>query len=215
MTYTRVHKLFLQLQLRERVLALVAFLVLVLTLGFTNHVEPIQVALQKIQQQALQLDAAALQLQTSIQLQQNSEPVDPNIALQQKISMLEQAIETQELAMERKMLNLIPAKRMPQVLQALLSQSEDIRLITFDSIEPTVVMQGGPSVQSELNLYQHGIHMVIEGDYFSIQRYLEQIEQLPWQLQWHSFDYKVMVYPKAQLSIKLHTLSPERAFIGV
>lgn len=215
MTYTRVHKLFLKLQLRERILALVAVIVLVLTLGFTQYVEPMQVSIQKLQQQGLQLDAAVVQLQTQIQRQQSSEPVDPNIALQQKIRLLEQAITVQESAMDRKMLNLIPAKRMPQVLQALLSQTEEINLITFDSIEPTVVMQGSPSVQSELNLYQHGIHMVIEGDYFSIQRYLEQIEQLPWQLQWQSFHYEVMEYPKAQLSIKLQTLSPERAFIGV
>lgn len=214
MTYTRIHKLFLTLQLRERILALAAAVVLVLTLGFIKHVEPMQIALQQAQKQGFQLDATLLQLQATIQQQHTSDPIDPNIALQQKITMLNQAIAQQESVMDRKMLNLIPAKRMPQVLQALLSQSDDIRLITFDSIEPTVIMQGG-TVQSELNLYQHGIHMVLEGDYFSIQRYIEEIEQLPWQLQWQSFDYEVTEYPKAKLSIKLNTLSPERAFLGV
>jgi len=44
--------------------------------------------------------------------------------------------------------------------------------------------------------------------------YLQKLEQLPNKFYWHRFDYQVLEYPKAQVSINIYTLSTQQWWIG-
>ena len=66
-----------------------------------------------------------------------------------------------------------------------------------------------------MNLYSHGIKLEFTGDYFSVLRFVEAVENMPNKLYWRSMDYKVDAYPKAAITLELYTLSINKDFISV
>ena len=52
---------------------------------------------------------------------------------------------------------------------------------------------------------EYGVEVVVETDYASTLRFLEQIEGLPWAVQVSSLDYEVVGYPRAELALTAHT----------
>ena len=83
------------------------------------------------------------------------------------------------------------------------------------SIPPIRMMDINADSGEQVNLFQHGLLLVVEGDFFSIQNYLEEIESLEWRFYWKRFDYLVQEFPTAKVEIELYTLSTSKAFIGV
>ena len=69
--------------------------------------------------------------------------------------------------------------------------------------------------EKKLNLYSHGIRMSLEGDYFSVMRFVEAVEAMPDKLYWKRLDYKVAEYPKGMIDIEVYTLSLNKDFISV
>lgn len=115
--------------------------------------------------------------------------------------------------MKGKMVNLISAKQMTSVLQALMAKSDDVALVGLSSLPPEVVIEG-PNNSNEGKLYRHGIEMTLKGDFFAIQNYLEKAQRLQWQLYWQTLDFQVTAYPEATVNVTVYTLSAEDAFMG-
>ncbi|WP_454782891.1 hypothetical protein [Legionella sp. WA2022007384] len=53
--------------------------------------------------------------------------------------------------------------------------------------------------------------LVMRGTYFPVMRYLQRLEQLPWQLYWDKFDYTVTKYPEGLVTVDFYTLKPQSA----
>jgi MSHA biogenesis protein MshJ len=64
-------------------------------------------------------------------------------------------------------------------------------------------------------VYQHGLEVIFQGNYNSTLSYLKKLEQLPWKFYWEEVTYEVIKYPKAQITVRIHTLSLEKGWIGV
>ena len=45
--------------------------------------------------------------------------------------------------------------------------------------------------------------------------YLQAIEKLEWKIFWDKLEYKVIQYPKAEITLIIHTLSDQRDLINV
>ena len=45
--------------------------------------------------------------------------------------------------------------------------------------------------------------------------FLKKIEQKSWHIEWGQLTYKVIEYPKAQVTITIYTLSDDEGWIGV
>ena len=88
-----------------------------------------------------------------------------------------------------------------------------IKLKAFTSIAPTPLLEVGE--EKKMNLYSHGIKLEFTGDYFSVLRFVEAVENMPNKLYWRSMDYKVDAYPKAAITLELYTLSINKDFISV
>jgi MSHA biogenesis protein MshJ len=73
--------------------------------------------------------------------------------------------------------------------------------------------QGGTAALPEV--YKHGLEIVFQGDYNSTLSYLRKLEQLPWKFYWEEVAYEVLDYPKAQILVRIHTLSLDRRWISV
>lgn len=206
---------FDELSLREKSLALLSGLVLVLFGGYVWLVEPIQIKIddlnKKVQRQSSQLGELDDQI---IQVERDLE-TDPNEPLRKRRESLQTQIVDVDERLREQTVDLIPANKMPEVLEKILSKSSRLKVLKMDSIPPVRMMDINSESGARVNLFQHGVLLVLEGSYHDILSYLEQIENLEWRFYWKRFDYLVESYPTATAEIELYTLSTSRAFIGV
>lgn len=139
---------------------------------------------------------------------------DPNEPLKDRIERLTARIEMLDSNFQEQINELIPADQMPKVLESLFSKSFKLSLIEMQSVKP-VDLFANDADKRDVSLYQHGVRLVFKGQFFDVQEFLSNIEKMPYQLYWHSLNYRVEAYPQAIVEIELFTLSSNEAFIGV
>lgn len=214
-----VHQRFLELTERERVLAFLAAVVLILFGGFTLFVEPVSDAIAKAEAKTARQQSEIRRYDTQIAVFEEELARDPNDSLKQQSARLLARVQEVDNQFANEIQDLVPAQQMPGLLETVLSGASDLTLLEMKSIPPLDVLADGTpqqeSGQNEVGLYQHGVKLVLEGSYFDVQRYIASLENLSWRFYWKSFDYQVQQYPTAKVQIELYTLSTSKAFIGV
>lgn len=216
---------YLQLQLRERRLIYLASLALLLWLGVLYAIEPLWQSLQAGKQQQ------KLVLQQMAQLQQQVDTVlqvlntDPNTQIRTQISQSEQ--QRDELSQQIKQLTgrYVSPEQMLPLLQDVLKSSPGVKLLRMRSLQaepvslapmPQVSTTTGQStVPAAPLLYLHKTEISFSGQYAQLQRLLQQLEQLPWQLHWHQLEYKVSEHPQAELRLELETISEQADYLRI
>lgn len=197
---------------RERVLIAVAVLVLLGMLGFMP-LESLWKNHSSISQQLKTLEQENSISVQQLELYQQRLAMDPNQDYQQRLNLLLQQNQDIDAQLNEQMVDMVPADYMPELLSNLLGQIQGIKLLKFTSITPVPLLAVGE--EKKLNLYSHGIRMSLEGDYFSVLRFVEAVEAMPDKLYWKRLDYKVADYPKGSIDIELYTLSINKDFISV
>ncbi|QYK08741.1 MSHA biogenesis protein MshJ [Shewanella mangrovisoli] len=197
---------------RERGLIALAVLVLVVMSAYM----PIE-SLWK-QQHSMAQQVKALEQENKISMQQidlyqQRLAMDPNQDYRQRLNLLQQQNQEIDAQLNKQMVDMVPADYMPELLGNLLGQVQGIKLLKFTSVTPVPLLAVGE--EKKLNLYSHGIRMSLEGDYFSVLRFVEAVEAMPDKLYWKRLDYKVADYPKGKIDIELYTLSINKDFISV
>jgi len=216
---------YLQLQLRERRLIYLASLALLLWLGVLYAIEPLWQSLQAGKQQQ------KLVLQQMAQLQQQVDTVlqvlntDPNAQIRTQISQSQQ--QRDELSQQIKQLTgrYVSPEQMLPLLQDVLKSSPGVKLLRMRSLQaepvslaPTpqaAATPGQSSVPAAPLLYLHKTEISFSGQYAQLQRLLQQLEQLPWQLHWHQLEYKVSEHPQAELRLELETISEQADYLRI
>ncbi|QRK80062.1 MSHA biogenesis protein MshJ [Shewanella sp. LZH-2] len=197
---------------RERGLIAIALLALIAMLAYM----PIESLWKQQHSTAQQLKVIEQENQVSVQqidLYQQRLALDPNQDYRQRLTLLQQQNQQLDTQLNEQMVDMVPADYMPELLGNLLGQVQGITLQKFTSIAPVPLLAVGE--EKKLNLYSHGIRMSLEGDYFSVLRFVEAVEAMPDKLYWKRLDYKVADYPKGKVDIELYTLSINKDFISV
>lgn len=197
---------------RERVMVVAAVIVVV---GMTLYM-PLESLLLK--RDALQRESKALVAENNISeqqiaLYQQKLAQDPDEEYRARLTILTQQMADIDSQLTEQMVDMVPAERMPAMLSELLVRIKGVKLQSFDSIAPTPLLAVGE--ENKLNLYSHGIKLVLEGDYFSTVKFIEAVEAMPNKLYWKQLDYSVDQYPKANIVLELYTLSINEDFISV
>lgn len=213
--WSDVEEKFAELSTREKSLALVSGLVAVLFGGYVWLVEPVQVEIEKLSKTVAQQKSQSGKLEEQIQTVMAELEEDPNEPLRKNSERYRQQIAEIDEKLREQTVDLIPANQMPVVLEKILSQSKKLKVLQVNSIPPVQMMDINSDSGAQVNLYQHGVLLILEGEYGDIWRYLNEIEGLQWRFYWKRFDYVVQEHPKAKAEIELYTLSTSRAFIGV
>ncbi|MEL4430067.1 type 4a pilus biogenesis protein PilO [Shewanella sp. FJAT-51649] len=197
---------------RERGLIALAVLVLVAMSAYM----PIESLWKQQYSTAQQVKALEQENKISMQqidLYQQRLAMDPNQDYRQRLNLLQQQNQEIDAQLNEQMVDMVPADYMPELLGNLLGQVQGIKLLKFTSVTPVPLLAVGE--EKKLNLYSHGIRMSLEGDYFSVLRFVEAVEAMPDKLYWKRLDYKVADYPKGKIDIELYTLSINKDFISV
>mgnify|MGYP006182150167 FL=1 len=197
---------------RERGLIAIALLALIAMLAYM----PIESLWKQQYSTAQQLKVIEQENQVSVQqidLYQQRLALDPNQDYRQRLTLLQQQNQQLDTQLNEQMVDMVPADYMPELLGNLLGQVQGITLLKFTSVAPVPLLAVGE--EKKLNLYSHGIRMSLEGDYFSVLRFVEAVEAMHDKLYWKRLDYKVADYPKGKVDIELYTLSINKDFISV
>ncbi len=112
----------------------------------------------------------------------------------------------------------IQPQQMAGVLRDVLATDKGLRLLALESLGASPLFPPPKDAAPEAAppaIYRHGMRITFEGDYFASLRYLQALEAMPWRFYWEGLDYQVEDYPKARVSVTIHTLSLKEEWIGV
>ena len=197
------------LSLRERILILLTGVILLVALGVYGWLEAADTRLNQDRQalMAAQRDLEILTLEN--QGKQARLGRDPNARAREQLAGVEASLAQLDARLQAQTVDLIPAREMPAVLEALLSRSASLHMLALTSLKPEPLMAG----EQRVNLFRHGIRLQLEGGYFDVYQYLKALEALPRHFYWKGFDYRVVEHPKAAVAMEIYTLSTSKEFI--
>ena len=92
-----------------------------------------------------------------------------------------------------------------------------LKTLAPQSVLPVGEVKAGDAkpVERSFDLYRHGVEIRLEGSYGQLQAYLAQLEKLQQKLLWGKLEYRVIDYPKAELTLTVYTLSPDRTWLAL
>ena len=172
-------------------------------------------ALLKKQVKALELEAEATLKKLAS---------DPNLERRKRKVELERQLAELDAGFNERTADLIPPSEMVRVLKELLGRDSGLQLVRLESVPATALLAPDEESGSEgkvdlgsgpVRLFRHGLVLEMSGDYLSVLRYIQAVEQLPWKFFWESMSYQVQQWPMGLITLKLLSLSSEEGWIGV
>lgn len=211
------------LQPREQWLALLVLTSLILMLWSSLGHDPLQHALQRLQQeqqQALQREQQARQALATLQARSANQPA---VALRKALEQARGERDSLRRQLQRDTARLVSPQQMQRVLRELLPERSNLHLLGLESstrrIEPPLLASATDALQSgqAAVLYRHGLRLTLEGSYFELRDYLQAVETAAGQLLWEGLDYRVGEAgpERARIELEIFTLSSEEGWIGV
>lgn len=159
------------------------------------------------------LQAEVQALRNSTQELEIRAATDPNMELQRRIDELEKQRLTLGKEVEAKA-NFMPPEEILSWLEALLISADNLTIEEFNVSPPEDFIQGIQIAEenirrqsSSFSMKSYPVTVIMQGDFFSIHDYLDALASMPHAFYWDSFDYEVLEYPAARITLKLFTLS--------
>lgn len=211
--WQQVNERYNLLQLREKRLVFFATLTLTAWVCWVTLLEPAVQQWQQVRQQStlvtqnnqdLQRQLQQLQLQFSEDINQ---PLRQSIAEQQQ----QQAVLLGQLNVYQQ--QFITGGQTVRMLQDLLSQLRQLQLVSLSTLGATPLRLPVQAEQSVPELYQHITVLTVSGNFEQLMALLQQLEGLPWLLNWQQVEYQVLEYPKAQMTVFISTVSENASYI--
>lgn len=213
---------FNNLSVRERVLVLVATLVVVHMAWEQLLMNPLQHQQQRSTAELEQQRQRLSEIDAKTKILVSRYTNDPNASVNQELEKLRVQITTLDERIDAAAEALIDPPQMALVLEQLLNRENVLRLMRLETLPPKALNEaaeqdenGDLPTNTLPNVYEHGFVVEFEGDYRSTVRYLHALEELPWRFFWDGVELHVNDYPLATVRLHMHTLSLSEAWIGV
>ena len=163
---------------------------------------------------------------------------DPNLQDRIRLERIRQQVQQMRHALQSTQNGLVAPERIVPMLQQLLKQQANLRLVSLATLPSGAMGQGGhvaskaaasasaaaPAGQSPADaepakapavLYRHGVEIVLRGNYLDMVNYMDAVEAMPSHVFWGKLNMQVEQYPNATLSLTLYTLSLDEKWIAL
>lgn len=199
---------------REKLMAFVAGLAVVLLIGFTYGVEPLvkDIADKQKTLKALEMSESSLSRQEKVY--QDALNKDPNAEPNEQLTQLRKRMRNLDEQFSDELSELVPPSAMPALIAEMLGLADNISLSMMEALAPENVFSKNETMQ-DVALYQHGIRLEFSGSFDNVLRFLTALENTDWQVYWHLMTFNVDTYPTSTFTIEFYTLSTEKVFIRV
>ncbi len=199
---------FNRLNTRERVLIAVAAVAAIAALWNILLIQPLEVKRKALTAEVGELQSSLL---ATSQATQAGRAADPIALARQQIKSAEDSLAAVNGKLGSTSAGLLPAQGMAEVLQDVLRQRHDVRLISLRS-EPVANLSGQSA--DGAGPYLHPVELIVEGRYLDILDYLRALEALHWHLYWKTLELDSGQYPLNRVRIELGALSLDQTWLG-
>jgi MSHA biogenesis protein MshJ len=206
---------------RERLLVGLAVVLGPLLIVYALFVDP-QWSRSKAMQNGIATGSASLAaLQAQAATLQHELSTDPDAGKKAEMAALTAQREQLDEQLRQVSSALVRPEDMNGLLERLLARHSGLRLISLKTLAPQGVLRekeasketDGKPVERSFDLYRHGVEIRLEGSYGQLQAYLVQLEKLPQRLLWGQLSYRVIDYPRSEMTLTVYTLSPDKTWL--
>jgi len=210
---------FDQLSLRERIIVLVAALLLIALIWDSTFMASLDKERKSRLQQIDALRAEISGLDLSIEALVAQGAADPKKSSHATADTLKAEIKDIERRLAGVTSGLIAPKEMSQVLEQVLARAKRLRLLALKTLPPEAVIAPGtaaqPDAASTAQIFKHGVELELSGSYLDTLYFLQALEALPWRFFWDRIEFAVEQHPQGRIKLRLYTLGLEEGWIGV
>ena len=206
-----------QLSLRERIIVLIATLLLVAYVWDQFFMFPLDKERKGRLQQIEALRAEVSGLESSIETLAAQAAEHPAQSSGATIDALKAEIQELDRRLVGATSGLIAPKEMSHVLEQMLARAQRLKLIGLRTLPPQAVAapEATPGAAAA-QIYKHGVELELSGGYLDTLYFLQSLEALPWRFFWDSVEYVAGEGPAdGRVKLRLYTLGLEEAWIGV
>ncbi|MFN4325351.1 MAG: type II secretion system protein GspM [Azonexus sp.] len=220
-SWNRLNQRYAALSRRERALVALAVVLTPLLIGFSLFVDPQRARLKALENTLATDGATLIRLQAEASNLQQQLAIDPDAGRRADLAALQAERDRLDEQLRQFRSVLVRPEDMNGLLERLLARHAGLRLLSLKTLVPHSVLpaaegkEGSQSAERSFDLYRHGVEIRLEGNYGQLQAYLVQLEQLQQKLLWGKLDYRVVDYPRAELTLVVYTLSPDRTWLAL
>lgn len=143
---------------------------------------------------------------------------DPDAAARARIEQGKRELEELTQRMGTIVAALVPADRMPALLQSLLDHEPRLSVMELKSLAlaPLTAKPTPPSPADAADadgMFKHGIELTAQGTYGDLYRYVARLERGPFQMYWSGATLDASAYPRGRLTLRLYTVSADRSWM--
>lgn len=201
---------------RERLLALVAALVVVGSVVDTLVFAPLRTQEAALRKQLVQARHALQEVQAQAQMQTEQSDAQASARSRALAARRQRAEDVIRAAQA----DLIAPQNMARQLSTILARHPQLRVVTMSTQTPTPVGEaasgtgGAPAAPSAVvGLYQHGLELRVEGRYLDVLAWLAALENAPYRIYWREFELQVGNDGMPITRIAFFTLSREAVWL--
>ena len=203
------------MSLRERLLVFAAVVVVAFALVQTLLIDAGQRRIRNADERLQSARSALANIEQQRQLLVGQAAGDPDRTAREALAAQETRLARVNAELEARGRSLVPPERMVQVLKDVVKAQEDVRIVGFKTLSPQPVSLPGAAEGAPPGFYRHGFEIVVGGSYSGLVAYLERLEALPWHLNWVEATLDAAGRPDLRLTLTVHTLSLEEAWLRV
>lgn len=133
---------------------------------------------------------------------------DPDAASRARIEELEDRISGIDDEIRQSGSSLVPASDMPKLLDEIISRGGKVKVVSLETL-PRSSSDEHPGVTA------HSVRVVFEGKYLDLIERLHEVESSRWKISWDEIDLSASGTGTTQISVTVHTLSLEDAWLNV
>lgn len=213
----------------EKLLILGILLVAIILLYLSLAYDPIRAEIASYRNQIASIQGQVSAQQTSYASMLALSQEDPNKFANDRLVVVDQqqAILLDEIAALAG--DLVTPNQMTSILTSVLERQAGLELLSFkneaakplratgelNSVDESANAQAGATQEQMAGqVYEHGLTIEFEGDFFNTLRYLKFLEEVSGSFFWDSVRFSQEDWPNAKVTLMIHTLSADEGFIG-
>lgn len=207
-------------------IAIFALVIAALVMGYLSLVsDPLKAEVSAARNQVDSVTRQIGQQQSSYTNMLAQSLEDPNKFANDRLAVVEREQAVLDSQIRELAGDLISPADMTRILTSVLERQSGLELISFQNLSATPLLaedrnstEGGdngsqPGISGQV--FEHGLRLQFQGDYFSTIKYLRFIEEISGSFFWDSISFNQANWPDAVVTLQIHTISTNSGFIGV
>ncbi|MFZ4874290.1 type II secretion system protein GspM [Janthinobacterium sp. Mn2066] len=213
------------LSLRERSMVFMAAAAVLIFLFYFWLLTPLLASYARLGASIAQTHTMLGTVDQEIALTVTAHSVDPDQAARVRLESLLKENTNLSAGLRQMQHGLVAPERMVALLESLLRQHAQLRLVSLTTLPGDTVGAVPPTPDAKASadkttaptgvLHRHGVEVVVQGSYGEMVNYMQALQTMPTQVFWGRAHLDASSYPAATLSLTLYTLSMDEKWMAL